>query len=93
MNHPGEPPLLTPAIRNYIVSQFDDFNGLQYDLNEDEDSMIKQIWIVFFLDNWSSLPPEMHIKIAAKVKETIETLRNQGVPIGFGRIATRADNA
>lgn len=91
MNQPGNPPLLTPAIRNYIVSQFDDFTGLQYDLNED-DSMIRQIWIVFFLDNWNTLPPEMHMKIAEKVKETITTLRSQEVPIGFGRIATRADN-
>lgn len=79
----------TPEVRNYIVNSFNEFKGLTYDINEDE---LGQLWVIFFRDNWITLPPEYHLRIAERLKETITKLRNDGVPIGFGAIRSASDN-
>lgn len=81
---PGNAPLLTEAVSKYIHGQ-DWPRGLDADIYEDD----WQIWLVFYQDNFGTLSPESQVKITAIVKEVITTLRNQGVPIGFGKEPTR----
>lgn len=78
----------TPEVRNFIVNQPWP-KGLQYDITEDE---LGQLWIVFFRDNWITLAPQDHMRIADLLKETITKLRNDGVAIGFGAIRSRNDS-
>lgn len=81
--------LYTPEIRNYLRAQ-EWPKGLIFDVRQTETEVGPVLHLTFYRDNWLTLEPHKHVKIAAIVKEVITTLRARGVPIGTQRMERSA---
>lgn len=76
--------LYTPEVREYIYSR-EWPKGLQVDVFEEEFNLN----IIFYRDNWLTLTREAQFSAAAIVKEVMEKLRADGIPVYMGRMESR----
>lgn len=69
--------LITPEVQKYIYFGFDWPKGLQIGLKEEPE----YIQFILYRDNFITFDGEDHVRITAMVKEMMEKLRANGVPI------------
>jgi hypothetical protein len=76
--------LYTREVREFIRSR-DWPKGLILEIIEEEEPA-PHLKIILFRDNWITLPREAHHQATAVVKEVMEKLRADGIPIYMDRI-------
>lgn len=79
--------LLTPEIQKYIYFGLEWPGGLQIGLKEEA----TYIQFILYRDNFLTYDGEDHVRITSLVKEMMDKLRADGVPIFLEIMATRGE--